>query len=58
MIEENGHIWESTHPFSRCRKCCMKYNYYLAIKRASEEQPEEQPDREDLKEWMKCKPRK
>lgn len=53
MIEENGHVWESTNPFSRCRNCCMKYNYYLAIKKASKEQS----DREDLKEWMKCKPR-
>ena len=51
MIEENGHIWNSANPFSRCKKCCMKYNYYLAIKKASKEQP----NREDLKEWLKCK---
>jgi len=29
----------------------MKYGYYLDIKRASKEQPK----REDLKGWLKCK---
>jgi len=52
MIEENGHKW---HPkngrLARCVNCQMRYGYYLDIKRASEEQPK----REDLKEWMRCK---
>ena len=50
MIEENGHIWEESNSNSRCQKCQMKFGYYLDIKHASEQQPE----REDLKEWMKC----
>lgn len=53
MIEENGHIWESANHLARCIKCQMKLGYYLEIKHASKQQP----DREDLKEWMKCKPR-
>ena len=55
VIEENGHKWiireGATLGYCRCVNCQMKYEYYLQIKRASEEQP----DREDLKEWMKCK---
>jgi len=54
-IEENGHRWVFTSrgfdPNTRCVYCQMRYNYYLDIKKASEQQPE----REDLKEWLKCK---
>ena len=50
MLEENGHKWHSGFSLDRCRFCQMKYGYYLDIKRSSEEQPE----REDLKEWMQC----
>lgn len=49
MIEENGHRWGGYSPL-RCHYCGMKYPYYLDIKRASKEQPE----RQDLKDWMKC----
>jgi len=49
-IEENGHIWDGAGNH-RCRNCQMRYGYYLDFKRASREQPK----REDLKEWMKCK---
>jgi len=51
MIEENGHRWMIGSSNDRCVHCQMKLNYYLDIKRASKEQPK----REDLKEWMKCK---
>ena len=53
MIEENGHVWAERFVLltDRCRNCQMRYNYYLDIKRASKEQPK----REDLKEWLKCK---
>lgn len=50
MIVENGHRWESGNSNHRCYNCAMKRGYYLDIKRASEEQPK----REDLKEWLKC----
>jgi len=53
VIEENGHRWLNASPYSRCVYCQMKYGYYLEIKKASEQQPE----RDDLKEWLKC-PRK
>jgi len=56
MIQENGHEWEAisfslgNQKLVRCKWCQMKYGYYLDIKNASREQPE----REDLKDWMKC----
>ena len=50
MIKENGHEWDGFGN-NRCHYCSMKFNYYCDIKRASKEQPE----RQDLKEWMKCK---
>lgn len=54
-IKENGHVWVVREGailrYCRCNNCQMKYGYYLDIEGASEEQP----DREDLKEWMKCK---
>ena len=57
-IEENGHCWVETSyegitSNTRCIYCQMRYEYYLDIKKASEEQPR----RKDLKEWMKCKKR-
>ena len=51
MIEENGHIWDSGDSDARCRNCSMKYDYYLDIKHASEQQPK----RQELKKWLKCK---
>jgi hypothetical protein len=53
MVEENGHKWFFLHNEidDRCVHCQIKYSYYLAIKKASEEQPK----RQDLKEWLKCK---
>lgn len=54
MIEENGHKWSIGSSNDRCVHCQMKYGYYRDIKRASHEQPE----RDDLKEWMQCKPKK
>lgn len=51
MIEENGHRWLTGRSNERCLFCQMKLGYYLDIKRASEEQPK----RQDLKEWLKCK---
>lgn len=54
-IEKDGHLWVFTSRgfdlYERCVFCGMRYDYYLQLKRASEEQPE----REDLKEWLKCK---
>ena len=56
MIKENGHEWDAisfsmgNQKLVRCNWCQMKYGYYLDIKRASREQPE----RQDLKDWMKC----
>jgi len=54
-MTENGHLWVlregATVGLCRCEHCQMKYDYYLSIKQASKAQP----DREDLKEWMKCK---
>ena len=52
MIEENGHEWDGGGN-NRCHFCQMKHNYYLDIKRASKEQPE----RQDLKDWVKCNPK-
>lgn len=53
MKEENGHIWDTEDYESRCKKCQMKYGYYVAMERASEKQPE----RQDLKDLLKCKGR-
>jgi len=54
-LEENGHLWVFTSrggcdENTRCVYCSMRLNYYLAIKKASKEQPR----RKDLREWMKC----
>ena len=51
MIEENGHKWLSGNHNARCVKCQMKLGFYLKLKQASREQPK----REDLKKWMKCR---
>jgi len=56
MIKENGHEWDAesfslaNQKYVRCNFCQMKYGYYLDIKKASKEQPE----RQDLKDWLKC----
>lgn len=51
-LEENGHRWwNCKEPNDRCIRCSIKYGYYLDIKRALEKQPE----RDDLKELIKCK---
>ena len=50
MIEENGHRWFEGSTDDRCVRCMIKYGYYLDIKKALKEQPE----RDDLRELVKC----
>lgn len=50
-FEENGHRWRTASSNDRCVFCQIKFGYYMHIKRASKEQPK----RQDLKEWLKCK---
>ena len=48
-----SHIRIDGHDFTdggRCWNCSMRFEYYLALKSESEKQPE----RQDIKDWMKC----
>ena len=52
MIVENDHVWRLTIGLhsSGCDRCGVKYDVYLAAKRLSELEP----DNQELKDRLRC----
>ena len=38
MIEESGHVWDGDGE-NRCRRCQMRYSYYIAFKKSGKALP-------------------